>query len=138
MILGIIYGLTCSYFLKILKASNIRLNRVQECSIIIFFAFISYSITNLLDLSPILSLLVSGIVMSHYAFFNLSFQAREESSVVSKILENISEAFVFTYLGLSSVTFFRNNLCIEFIAWELLFLILGRFLMVYGLSFFFQ
>ena len=76
--------------------------------------------------------------MSHYAYFNLSFPAREESSVVTKIFEEIAQAFVFTYLGLSSISFFMNNLCWEFIIWELIILILGRFFMIYTISFIFQ
>ena len=41
--------------------------------------------------------------MSHYAFYNLSFQAKEESSVVSRMLSNIAEVFVFAYLGLTLI-----------------------------------
>jgi len=132
------FGLLCSYFLKILKANRIKLNRVQECSIIVFFAFVSYSITNLVNLSPILSLLLTGVVMSHYAYFNLSFPAREESSVITKILEEIMQAFVFTYLGLCSVSFFRGVLCLEFIIWEIVILLIGRVVVIYGISFLFQ
>jgi len=74
---GIAIGVISAYFLKKMKYFN--LNRVQECSIIIFFAFISYTVAELISLSPIISLLITGMFMSHYSFFNLSFQAREES-----------------------------------------------------------
>ena len=42
--------------------------------------------------------------MSHYAFYNISFQAREETSIVTKLMSNIAEGFVFAYLGLTSVS----------------------------------
>ena len=101
-LLGITGGLLCSFLLKILK--KVHLSRVQETSVIIFFAFLTYLITEMIHFSPIISLLFCGIFMSHYAFYNLSFQAREESSIVSKILSNIAEGFVFTYLGLTSAS----------------------------------
>lgn len=132
--LGIIGGLTCSIFLKKLK--YFRINRTQENSIIIFFAFTTYSCTELLGYSPIISLLFCGIFMSHYAFYNLSFQAREESSIVSKIMSNIAEGFVFTYLGLTSVSITAHSISVGFIFWILIFVLLGRFIAIYGLSFF--
>jgi len=72
--------------------------------------------------------------MSQYAFFNLSFQAREESSIVSKIMSNIAEAFVFTYLGLTSVSIAGDSISISFISFVLIFVLIGRFLAIYGLS----
>lgn len=132
-IFGIAGGLLCSIFLK--KLRYFKLNRVQECSIIIFFAFMTYSCVELLGYSPIISLLFCGIFMSQYAFFNLSFQAREESSIVSKIMSNIAEAFVFTYLGLTSVSISPSSISLSFIFFVLIFVLLGRFLAIYGLSF---
>ena len=72
--------------------------------------------------------------MSQYAFFNLSFQAREESSIVSKIMSNIAEAFVFTYLGLTSVSISADSISISFIICVLIFVLIGRFMAIYGLS----
>jgi NhaP-type Na+/H+ or K+/H+ antiporter len=131
-LLGMAGGAICAYFLKKMKYFN--LNRVQECSIIIFFAFITYSCTELIGYSPILALLFCGIFMSQYTFFNLSFQAREESSIVTKIMSNIAEAFVFTYLGLTSIST-RNSLSFSFIFWVLIFVSLGRIVAIYGISF---
>ncbi len=132
-LLGMLGGILCAIFLK--KFKYFSLNRVQECSIIIFFAFITYSCTELLGYSPILALLFCGIFMSQYTFYNLSFQAREESSIVTKIMSNIAEAFVFTYLGLTSISTGSNSLSFSFIFWILLFVLFGRIMSIYGLSF---
>lgn len=134
--IGILGGLSCSLFLK--KLRYFKLGRAQETSIIIFFAFITYSCTELLGYSPIISLLFCGIFMSHYAFYNLSFQAREESSIVSKIMSNIAEGFVFTYLGLTSVSISSHSFSVSFIIWILIFVLLGRIIAIYGLSGFLQ
>lgn len=132
-VVGAIVGCLSSVFLKKLKF--VKLNRVQECSIIIFFAFISYTLTEEMALSPIIALLFTGIFMSHYTFYNLSFQAREESAVVSRIMSNIAEAFVFTYLGLTVIYYISHAISLSFIMWELLFVLLGRIISIYGLSF---
>ena len=76
-IVGSLIGIFCSLFLKKIKPLNMQ--RTQETSVIILFAFISYTFADQLQLSPIIALLFTGIIMSHYAFYNLSFQAREES-----------------------------------------------------------
>jgi NhaP-type Na+/H+ or K+/H+ antiporter len=132
-IVGIVVGGLSSLFLKKLKF--IKLNRVQETSIVIFFAFISYTLAEEMGLSPIIALLFSGIMMSHYTFYNLSFQAREESSVVSRMMANIAEAFVFTYLGLTMIKSMSSVLSISFLLWELIFVVLGRIVGIFGLAF---
>jgi len=134
-ILGIVGGLSSALFLKKLK--YFKLNRIQECSIIIFFAFMTYSSVEILEYSPIISLLFCGISMSHYTFYNLSFQAREESSMVSKIMSNIAEAFVFTYLGLTSVSISASSINYSFILCMFIFVTFGRYFSIYGLSFIF-
>jgi len=131
-LVGVIVGILSAMFLKKLKF--IKLNRVQETSIVIFFAFISYTLAEEMGLSPIISLLFTGITMSSYTFYNLSFQARDESSVVSRMMSNIAEAFVFTYLGLTMIKSMTSSLSVSFIIWELLFVVGGRIAAIFGLA----
>ena len=131
-IVGAVVGGLSSVFLKKLKF--IKMNRVQETSVVIFFAFISYCLAEEMGLSPIIALLFSGIIMSHYTFYNLSFQAREESAVVSKMMANIAEAFVFTYLGLTMIKSMTTVLSISFLLWELIFVVMGRVIAIFGLA----
>ncbi len=130
-LIGITGGLLCSISLKILK--KVRLNRIQETSLIIFFAFLTYSISEMLDYSPIIALLFCGIFMSHYAFYNLSFQAREESSITAKIMSNIAEGFVFTYLGLSCINNQYGNFKFIFIILVFIFVCISRFVSIFGI-----
>ena len=114
---------------------NFKLLRAQEISVIIIFGFFSYIIAELLNLSAIISLLFCSITLSNYAFYNLSFLAREESCIVVKIMSNIAEGFVFTYLGLSFFNMSKGNYSILFIIIEFLAIILSRFITIYSLSF---
>ena len=134
-IIGLLMGCICAYMLKYFLTKQIRLNRTQEISIILFFSFISYTFSEELGLSPIVTLLFTGIFISNYAFYNLSFQAREESSVVSRMISNIAEAFVFTYLGLTLISSIQNNFCLSFLIIEFFVVIFGRIFAIFGLSF---
>lgn len=132
VVLGLIIGLLCTLFLKNMKI--FKLNRVQECCILIFFAYFSYTIPEILGYSSIISLLFCAIFMSHYAFYNISFQAREESSVSSKIMSSIAEAFIYTYLGLTFISIYKHEYSISFIVSELFIVIAGRYISIYSLS----
>ena len=134
-LIGLCIGCLCALMLKFFLKKQIILNRTQEISIILFFAFISYTFSEELGLSPIVTLLFSGIFMSNYAFYNLSFQAREESSVVSRMLSNIAEAFVFTYLGLTLISSIQQSFCLSFIVIEFFVVICGRIFAIFGLSY---
>ena len=126
--LGIAIGMLCSHFLKKLK--QYQLQSVQEISIIIIFAFFSYIIAELSELSAILSLLFCSITLSNYAFFNLSFLAREQSCIVVKIMASFSEGFIFAYLGLSFWTMIGDyDLIFQCI--QLLNIIFARLITVY-------
>ena len=76
-IVGFLGGIMCALFLKKLKF--IKLTLIHEICIIIFFAFITYTFTHEISLSPIMALLFAGIALSQYAYYNVSFQAREQS-----------------------------------------------------------
>ena len=134
LLLGVIGGLLCAYFLKRLK--KFQPNRTQENTFIILFAFITYSIAELLHMSSIISLLFSGIFMSQYAYLNLSFQSREESCIVAKIISNFSESFVFCYLGLSFMSIKLEYLSYVLILFVLLSIIIGRVISIYGIGVF--
>ena len=81
--IGLGIGCIGSLCLKKLKAYNI--GRENECALICLFAYLSYILTEQLEMSPIIALLFNGIFNSHYSFYNL---AREESSVLSIFIED--------------------------------------------------
>ena len=130
--LGLTIGIFCSHILKKLK--KYQLQSVQEISIVIIFAFSSYIIAELSELSAILSLLFCSIALSNYAFFNLSFLAREQSCIVVKIMASFCEGFIFAYLGLSFWTMMGKNYDLLFQCVQLLNIIFGRLLTVYVIT----
>ena len=78
---------------------------VVECSMIFLFAYMSYVVSELLELSGIIALLTCGLIMAHYTWFNLSRQGRHSSSVVFQFISYLAEGFIFAYLGLTFFAF---------------------------------
>ncbi len=128
--IAILVGFGSAYFFKKIKPLNI--NRVQELCLLIFFAFITYSATEFIHKSPIVAILFGGVFMSKYCFYNLSFQAKEESSIMTKMVSTIAEGFVFVYMGLTVFYYFTRAFSLAFVIWEFFILLICRTIMVFG------
>lgn len=55
-------------------------------------------------LEGIVSLLFCGITLKHYAYHNMSHRAQRTTKYLFGILAQLSENFIFIYLGLSLFT----------------------------------
>jgi solute carrier family 9 (sodium/hydrogen exchanger), member 8 len=105
---------------------------IGESSLIISFAMIGYFISEILELSGIVSLLMTAIVMSQYTFYNLSPQGRNTSTVIFSTLGYVAESSVFAYLGVSGVYYMVTQpICWSFIGSMLLIIIIGRALAIF-------
>ena len=100
---------------------------IGESSLIISLAMIGYFVSEILELSGIVSLLMTAIVMSQYTFYNLSPQGRNTSTVIFGTLGYVAESSVFAYLGVSGVYYFLSQpICWSFIGCMLIIIIIGR------------
>ena len=62
-------------------------------------AYMGYSICEMLDLSGVISLLMIGIIMSHYQGYNISQLGRVTTRVTFESLSLGAEAFLYVFLG---------------------------------------
>mmetsp|Transcript_9300 Transcript_9300/g.6667 ORF Transcript_9300/g.6667 Transcript_9300/m.6667 type:complete len:156 (+) Transcript_9300:488-955(+) len=74
LLTGFVFGLACSYLLK--RCRSYSKSAVSEISIIFVFGYVSYVTAELFAISGIITLLTSSMVMSNYAWYNLSPQGR--------------------------------------------------------------
>jgi len=91
----------------------------------------SYTVGEIVHMSGIISLLTSGIVMAHYAWYNLSPQGKHVSGIAFSVIGYGFEAFVFAYLGLTFFSYadLKSNVWSwSFILVELVNVIISRFL----------
>ena len=130
LIIGIAVGLFHSKFLVFMK--KFHMNRVQELSTILLFAFISYILCDWLQLSAMTSLLACGLCMSHYMFYNLNYQTREESSLISLSLNIIAEGLIYSSMGMTIVYYTIHSFSAKFIVTELVLILFFRIFTIFG------
>ncbi|KAI5474244.1 hypothetical protein MNV49_003771 [Pseudohyphozyma bogoriensis] len=101
MALGVIFGLACSLMLKHSELG--RFTEIESC-LVFLIAYTSYFFSNALTMSGIVSLLFCGITLKHYAYHNMSHRTQRTSRYMFESLAQLSENFIFIYLGLSLFT----------------------------------
>lgn len=95
--IGVATALTCSF---LLKQGNLKSNPGFELTLLLLFAYGTYCIAEITSMSGIVSLFFCGIVLAHYAFYNVSRTTQTSSHHVFKSFAMIAETFVFAYLGI--------------------------------------
>ena len=130
LIIGIAVGLFHSRFLIFMK--KYHMNRVQEISTILLFAFISYILCDWLQLSAMTSILACGLCMSHYMFYNLNYQTREEISLISLSLNIIAEGLIYSSMGMTIVYYTTHSFSAKFIIIELILVFCCRIFTIFG------
>lgn len=100
-ILGVGAGLLTSYVLKGLYFG--KHSSVREIALMMLMPYLSYMLAELLHLSGILSVFFCGIVMSHYAWHNITESSRITTKHVLAAMSFIAETFIFLYVGMDAL-----------------------------------
>ncbi|KAG2611060.1 hypothetical protein PVAP13_4KG114200 [Panicum virgatum] len=138
-ILGISIGLSTAYILKALYLGRHSTDR--EVALMALMAYLSYMLAELLDLSGILTVFFCGIVMSHYAWHNVTANSRITTKHIFATLSFIAETFIFLYVGMDALDIdkwktskasFKTSISIFGII--ILFVLLGRAAFVFPIS----
>jgi NhaP-type Na+/H+ or K+/H+ antiporter len=79
ILIGVIFGFLASYITKSMRF--IAQSAIGESFILICFGMFSYFLSEILEMSGIVSLLTTALVMAHYAWQNLSPQGKHVTSV---------------------------------------------------------
>ncbi|KAG0706190.1 sodium/hydrogen exchanger [Suillus ampliporus] len=101
MALGVSFGLGMSL---ILKHSSMSLYPSIESCLVALCAYTCYFLSNGLSMSGIVSLLFCGITLKHYAYHTMSRRTQRTTKYIFSTLAQLSENFIFIYLGLSLFT----------------------------------
>ncbi|EEB09412.1 CPA1 sodium ion/proton antiporter [Schizosaccharomyces japonicus yFS275] len=100
-VIGVSVGFLTALLLK--HSSLRRYPHIESC-IILLMAYASYFFSNGCHMSGVVSLLFCGITLKHYAFYNMSYKAKLSTKYVFRVLAQLSENFIFIYLGMSLFT----------------------------------
>lgn len=123
-------------FISSLTTKNFRFLTVKpviECNIIFCFGYLSYTISERLHFSGIISLLATGILMAKYSWYNLSPQSKQTTSLAFSMVGYAAEAFVFGYLGLTFFSYVTYEWSWGLFIGEIIIVICGRFSGTIGL-----
>jgi len=101
MVLGVAFGLAMSL---ILKHSSLAVYPSIESCLVTLCAYTCYFFSNGLSMSGIVSLLFCGITLKHYAYHTMSRRTQRASKYIFGTLAQLSENFIFIYLGMSLFT----------------------------------
>lgn len=98
LLIGVILALLCAL---LFKYTQLYRYAVLESSLVALIAYASYILSNATRLSGIVSLLFCGITLKHYAYDNMSIRSRRTTKYMFRVLSQLSENFVFIYLGVT-------------------------------------
>lgn len=99
--IGILFGVVVALMLKYSQLS--RFSNIESC-LVLLMAYSSYFFSNGTQMSGIVTLLFTGITLKHYAYDNLSIRSKRATKFMFQILSQLSENFIFIYLGINLFT----------------------------------
>ncbi|KAF5864918.1 monovalent cation:H+ antiporter, CPA1 (nhx1) [Aspergillus alliaceus] len=131
MLVGMIVGIMTALGLKHTHVR--RVPKIESC-LIVLIAYASYFFSNGVYLSGIVSLLFCGITLKHYAYYNMSRRTQLTTKYLFQVMAQLSENFIFIYLGLDLLV--QRNLQFKplFIMVAVFGICLARYLAVFPLS----
>ncbi|ROW14922.1 hypothetical protein VPNG_03323 [Cytospora leucostoma] len=101
MAIGVAVGVAAALGLKYTYVR--RFPKIESC-LIVLIAYSTYFFSQAIKMSGIVSLLFCGITLKHYAYFNMSRRTQLTTKYLFQVLAQLSENFIFIYLGLSLFT----------------------------------
>lgn len=129
-LIGVIFGLIPTLMLKHWRF--IAHSAITETALMLCCSLCAYYVSELTEMSGIVTLLACSLVMSHYTWYNLSPQGKHVTSVTFQALGYIAEAAVFSFIGVSCPYYMHSvPYCIPFIIAEFFIVIIGRYTACY-------
>ncbi|KAL5043982.1 hypothetical protein BDW71DRAFT_199384 [Aspergillus fruticulosus] len=131
MLVGVIVGIMTALGLKY---THVRRQPKIESCLIVLIAYASYFFSNGVLLSGIVSLLFCGITLKHYAYYNMSRRTQLTTKYLFQVMAQLSENFIFIYLGLDLLVQRDVQFKPLFILVAVVGICLSRYLAVFPLS----
>lgn len=129
--IGVIFALMSAL---LLKHVDLRKHPSLEFGMMLAFTYAPYVLAEGIHLSGIMSILFSGIVMSHYTHFNLSTVTQITMQQTMRTLAFIAETCVFGYLGLAIFSF-QHQVELSLVIWSLILCLVGRACNIFPLAY---
>jgi NhaP-type Na+/H+ or K+/H+ antiporter len=132
-LLGWISAVLAALLFKQLDFTQAGSNKLLELSLYLLIMYVPFLMAEILQLSGIVTILVTGIAARHYVEPNLSESTQEVADVIFRLAAHLAETSIFLELGLSVVGVTEFILW-RFIFWSLFACLLGRACHVYPIA----
>ncbi|EGE03969.1 sodium/hydrogen exchanger 4 [Trichophyton equinum CBS 127.97] len=131
LLIGVIVGIGTALGLKY---THVRRDPKIESCLILLIAYACYFFSTGIKMSGIVSLLFCGMTLKHYAYYNMSRRTQLTTKYIFQTMAQLSENFIFIYLGLDLFT--DENLQFKplFIMVSVVGICVARYLSVFPLS----
>lgn len=126
--IGIAFGFMSAFLSK--RISTFKEHPSREIILIFVLAYLSYMLSEELELSGIITLFCCGFTMNHYTYYNLSEESKNGSVLAIQTLSHFSEAATYAYLGFSLFSIKKDNFSITLILILVGITLLARFFSV--------
>ncbi|KAD3338206.1 hypothetical protein E3N88_33727 [Mikania micrantha] len=93
----------CTSLTQIHMMHLFRESTDREVSLMILMAYLSYLLAEVFGLSGILTVFFCGIVMSHYAWHNVTINSQVTTKHAFATMSFIAEIFIFMYVGMDAL-----------------------------------
>ncbi|GAB1605531.1 Na(+)/H(+) exchanger beta-like isoform X1 [Argonauta hians] len=129
LLIGIILGILCALLTKF--STQVK---IVEPITVILCAFLSYIISDMFELSGIISLIGCGMMQEQYALHNVAQKSATCIKYFVKVASTTSEILIFLFLGIAIV---RNKhiWSTGFILWTVFLCLFTRFLVCFTLTY---
>jgi len=114
LLMGVMAGLSTAVVTKKLGLHR-QAKAYAELSLILVAALLTYTLTDSLQLSGILSLFFSGITMRHYTYYNLSPAAQATARTLFATVSSLSDIALSLILGVALVDYTVHGLSDEIV-----------------------
>ncbi|MCJ1378781.1 monovalent cation:H+ antiporter, CPA1 (nhx1) [Xylographa soralifera] len=101
LLIGVAVGILTTLGLKFTHVR--KFPKIESC-LIILIAYASYFFAAGVGMSGIVALLFCGITLKHYAYYNMSRRTQLTTKYIFQVLAQLTENFIFIYLGLTIFT----------------------------------
>jgi NhaP-type Na+/H+ or K+/H+ antiporter len=131
-------GWICALLAALLfKYIDMRDHALLELALYLLIMYVPFLLAECLQISGIVTILVTGIAARHYVEPNLSTVTQDVADVIFRLAAHLAETSIFLELGLSVVGV-TEFLQWKFIAWSLLACLIARACHVYPIAFLFN
>jgi NhaP-type Na+/H+ or K+/H+ antiporter len=117
------------------KHGRMRDHKLLELSLYIMPVYIPFMLSELLELSGMITIFFTGIFARRYMEPNVSEETREYARIIFRLLAFLAEVCIFLELGLSVCGMHKGHFSWPFVSWAFVAALLGRAIGVYPLSF---